>query len=440
MTTKSHSTPFARLSRIGLALGIGSTQATRDNGSKGEDESYIPYNGTYESPTNVQRIHGYWDNGVQDAAPDARSFSHLSFNGEQAHNFYNQTSSISNGRKYSNASRVTLSNIMTEPRRRFSRIRQNSTPPPRTSYVTLDRSGGIGDTPVPIHRTAPSQSGSSMKVSAQRFLVWPYAYTPLQRRDSVFRASLTDFRKGFSRGDDKHEKTRLLGASTDDLAPNDVTSPYVYEQASGRSRSNSIVVRRRHPYATASPYLGPTSPARVNPQAQKSEHVKSPRKKVPAHLKPSSRASLLKASISTPDLRAAARQPAMYLKTKAHWLSAETWCDAFMFPRPRFLLRHLEEDPARSKPRLVSPAESIISEPVEASTEPKSLKKSQSVAELRTSNFSKVVPTRVDRKNVPRPPSVSRPRSFALDDLALPSPIPSLITCVPTSKEAKRLH
>lgn len=171
MTTKSHSTPFARLSRIGLALGIGSTQATRNNDSKGEDESYIPYSGTYESPTNVQRIHGYWDDSVQDAAPDARSFSHLSFNGEQVHNFYNQKSSTSNGRKYSNASRVTLSNIMTEPRRRFSRIRQNSTPPPRTSYVTLDRSGGIGDTPVPVHRTIPSQSGSSLKVSAQRFLV-----------------------------------------------------------------------------------------------------------------------------------------------------------------------------------------------------------------------------------------------------------------------------
>jgi serine/arginine repetitive matrix protein 2 len=170
MTTKSHNTPLARLSRLGLALGIGSTQATRNDNSKGEDESYIPYNGPYESPTKVQQIRGYWDSSAQDAVPDARSFTHLSFNEEKAHNFYNQTPSIANGRNYPSASRVTLSNILTEPRRRFGRIRQNSTPPPRTSYVSLDQNGGVGDTPVPVHRTTPSRSGSS-KVSVRPLLM-----------------------------------------------------------------------------------------------------------------------------------------------------------------------------------------------------------------------------------------------------------------------------
>lgn len=170
MATTSHSNPLARLSRIGLALGIGSTQPTRNNSSKGEDDSYIPYNGPYESPTGIQQIRGYWDDGVQDASFDARSCSHLSFNEEKVHNVYNQISPASNGRKYSNASRVTLSNILTEPRRRFGRLRQNSTPPPRTSYVGLDQGGGVGGTPVPVHRT-PSQSGSSPKVSSQPLLV-----------------------------------------------------------------------------------------------------------------------------------------------------------------------------------------------------------------------------------------------------------------------------
>ena len=170
MTTTSHSTPFSRLSRIGLALGIGSTQATRNNGSKGEDDSYIPYNGPYESPTTVQQIRGYWESGAQDVF-DTRSLSHLSFNGEKAHNVNSRTPSISNGRKYSNASGATLFNIVTEPRRRFSRARQNSTPPSRTSYVSLDQGGGVGDTPIPVHRTTLSQSGSSPKVSSQTFLV-----------------------------------------------------------------------------------------------------------------------------------------------------------------------------------------------------------------------------------------------------------------------------
>lgn len=170
MTTKTRNTPFARLSRIGLALGIGSTQAARNNNSKGEDDSYIPYNGPYESPAKGQQIRGYWDSSTQDAALEAHSFSRLPFGEEKAPTSYNQKSSLSNGRKYSDASGVTLSNIMTEPRRRFSRIRQNSTPPLRTSYVSLDRSGGVGDTPVPVHRSTPSQSGSS-KVSFQLSLV-----------------------------------------------------------------------------------------------------------------------------------------------------------------------------------------------------------------------------------------------------------------------------
>ena len=165
MTTKTHNTPLARLSRIGLALGIGSTQATRNNSFKGEDDSYIPYNGPYESPIKDQRIPGYWDRSGQDAVLDAHSFSHLSFNEEKEHSPYSQISSPPTGRKYSYASRLTLSNVMTEPRRRFNRIRQNSTPPPRTSYVSLDQGGGIGDTPVPVHRSTPSQSGSSLKVS-----------------------------------------------------------------------------------------------------------------------------------------------------------------------------------------------------------------------------------------------------------------------------------
>ena len=170
MTTKSRNTPLARLSRVGLALGIGSTEATRNNNSKGEDDSYIPYNGPYESPARDKQIRGYWDSGTQDAVLETHSFSHFSFGEEKAPTSYNKKTSLSNGRKYSDASRATLTNIMTEPRRRFSRIRQNSTPPLRPSYISLDQGGGVGDTPVPVHRSTQSRSGSS-KVSSQSCLV-----------------------------------------------------------------------------------------------------------------------------------------------------------------------------------------------------------------------------------------------------------------------------
>jgi len=252
---------------------------------------------------------------------------------------------------------------------------------------------------------------------------------------------VTDLRKSFSRSsrsDDKHEKTRPFGTFTDDPVPNALTSPTVYEQVSQRSRSNSVAVRQQHPYATASPYVGQPSPVAMNSQNQRSDpHVKS-LKKVPTHLRPSSRASLLKASMSTPDLRSASRQSAMRVKSKTHWLSAETWCDAFMFPRPRFLLRHLEEGSVTPKRRLVSPAGSVIFGVMEVSAEPKPLRNSQSASELRTSKFPKAATTCVDQNKTPQSPSIARPRSFALDDLALPSPIPSLITYVFTSKEANR--
>lgn len=158
MATKSRNTSLTRLSRIGLALGIGSIQVAGNNNPQGEDDSYIPYNGPYEPPTRGQEIRGYWDNGAQDTGLDTHSFSRLLLDGGKTQ------ASISNGRRYSDASRVTLSNVMTEPRRRFSRVRQNSTPPLRTSYVSLDQGGGIGDTPVPVHRSTTSHSRSSSKV------------------------------------------------------------------------------------------------------------------------------------------------------------------------------------------------------------------------------------------------------------------------------------
>ena len=263
-----------------------------------------------------------------------------------------------------------------------------------------------------------------------------HAYTRFQRRDSLFRASVTDLRKSFSRSEDKYEKTRKFGTSPD-LVPSAVSFPSVYEKGSRHSRSNSAAVSPRHPYATAFPQSGRSSPTQTNSQSQKRDYRAKPPKKVPAHLKPLSRASLLKTSASTPDLRSASRQAGVYAKTKSHWLSAETWCDAFMFPRPRFLLRHLEEGSTTPENRFVSPAESIVSDPTGPPGEPKSLKRLPLASELPTSEISKEVPARVDRNGGLQPPSAVRPRSFALDDLALPSPIPSLTTYVLTAERGK---
>ena len=176
----------------------------------------------------------------------------------------------------------------------------------------------------------------------------------------------------------------------------------------------------------SSSHPGQTS-IQTNPRSQKRDQAEPPQNKASAHLKPSSRASLLKSSVSTPDLRSASRQPTTYVKPKTHWLSAETWCDAFMLPRPRFLSRHLEENPTVPEHRLVSPAESVVSGLMQASVQPKSLKKSLSASALRIPNFPKVIPNRAEGNNTTQS-LAPRPRSFALDDLALPDPMPSLMT------------
>ena len=241
---------------------------------------------------------------------------------------------------------------------------------------------------------------------------------------------MTDLRKSFSKAGSRHGKTRQFGASFNDHVSQTTPSPHPHKQASLRSRSNSAVVRQRHPYATASSHLE-KAPFQPNPQSRKGDHATPSQKKVPAHLKPTSRASLLKTSLSTPDLHSASLQP--YVKTKTRWLSAETWCDAFMFPRPRFLLRHLEDIPTTPTRQLLSPAESVVSGQAEAFAEPKLLKKSLSVSEIRAPNIPRAIPNPALKNGASKSRAAPRPRSFAFDDLALPSPIPSLSTYVFTT-------
>ena len=88
----------------------------------------------------------------------------------------------------------------------------------------------------------------------------------------------------------------------------------------------------------------------------------------------------------------------------------------------------MEEVPATPQHRLMSPAESIVSGQLEASVEPKSLKKSLSVSELRAPDVPGATLGQADKSGTSKPRAAPRPRSFAFDDLALPSPIPSLAT------------
>ncbi|KAF9069598.1 hypothetical protein BDP27DRAFT_1447521 [Rhodocollybia butyracea] len=156
-----------------------------------------------------------------------------------------------------------------------------------------------------------------------------------------------------------------------------------------------------HPYAYPFPILPPVPPPLSAPP--KTHFVTQP-------LNP------LKNSISTPDLRRAKPK----LKGKDRWLSAETWCDALLFPRPRFKVKP-QHDRSVSPP--ASPVAGYFSGH-QPSISSRVLAHSRSLVNLTQQPLLQVPPTpTVPTTSTSRPP---RPKSWALDDLALPSPEPSL--------------
>jgi serine/arginine repetitive matrix protein 2 len=158
----------------------------------------------------------------------------------------------------------------------------------------------------------------------------------------------------------------------------------------------------------------------------------------------------IKNSVSTPNLRAAANQPFVLPKGKERWLSAETWCDAILFPRPRFKMKDLEAvngkkktNLVRNTPRIVSPPDSPVY-PHDPSAPPdrkeampsRVLAHSRSLVDLNrqnsrgelsnSSSLRPLIPPPIEVQPLDPKGKSTRPRSFAWDDMALPSPIPSL--------------
>lgn len=162
----------------------------------------------------------------------------------------------------------------------------------------------------------------------------------------------------------------------------------------------------------------------------------------------------LKNSVSTPNFKIATgferqrpSKPSLFPKAKDRWLSAETWCDALMFPRPRLKVKQDGAPGYKGSGRIVSPPGSpIVQQSFSGSggehhrgLVSRVLAHSKSLVDLREATDTSpekpaprenppITPVSPPQNGLPttttlRPP---RPKSFALDDLALPSPIPSL--------------
>lgn len=225
---------------------------------------------------------------------------------------------------------------------------------------------------------------------------------------------------------------------------------------------------QRHPYATAVSPTGHRMHSQILPSAEKKQSSAQRRSPAPVINVPflstsKSFSSLrnaarnLKTSVSTPNLRgerpkggqasggSSVNSPGVQSVASSgpKWLSPETWCDALLFPRPRFRMRtaHVISPPTSplgSNPPYSAPARTQSRTPkrslVGGKSPPDLLIGSQapsSAPPIVISSNAEPAPqvqsppdAAPARKSL-RPP---RPKSFAQDDLALPSPVPSLAT------------
>ncbi|KAI0823498.1 hypothetical protein BC628DRAFT_511022 [Trametes gibbosa] len=410
MSNHAQSSPFSRLSR--LAFPFKSNHSSAHPAEPPAEDWYIPYHGPIQPPT-----------GQEERNTD--SWGHL-VSGWLMENEDERTERSPRIRALSNASRAAAE----DSKRKSTRV--------QTSFVKLDQAGGVGDTPQPI----PVRPRRSQEA-------------PLHHRSSL--ASILSF------GNKKAYRLQH-SSSAGDLRKEPIP-PVPHETAQdGRP---PLAFPRRHPYALATPAVAAPPPPPVSSPVATTAPRKNPstsrfsvrlldplakKPTAPAYLLPAPRPSRisLKASMSTPNLRQATGTAAVLPKGKQRWLSAETWCDALILPRPRFAMRLYDGESEGGSGRIVSPPDSPLwppgMNPSLEGADAKVLKKARSAIQLSSKTHqaspprpppvqeevvqdmpvagpSRLEPEKDDARTHLKPP---RPKSFALDDLALPSPVPSL--------------
>lgn len=325
------------------------------------------------------------------------------------------------GRPQSVVSGHTMSSGNLDPNRTSIGIPRRSTVsagtrPPVPSYIDTDAAAGVGGSPMPPVAHANEKSTPTRRNFVNMFSLTGQRSPPLDHD----RASKTLFKKSTPRlptnsnsmqsRDVQHpvllewppRRDRTINKSpsidalnsiiTDDedyynsyystlvQTPKQSTPPF---QSSVSSSSQQFSSHHppgpnppssfQHPYATAHPQtqVGDTElPSSSKRGLTFTQPIRKPASADTPHFhlpRPMAQMQQLKNSISTPDLRIASRassKPPLpirigtsYPKGKDRWLSAETWCDALLFPRPRLKVKQdSEASPSiMGSGRIVSP-------------------------------------------------------------------------------------
>lgn len=486
------SSPFSRLPRLGLNFGFKHspssplretyTSPLKEKAQEKDDDWYIPYNGPIEAPR-----------PRADSNHDRESWGDM-LNGwlTEDPNESPQNTRSGRARALSTVTHLTSSSGNVDPSRKSVRMssKQRATVP---SFINLDQAGGIGDVPMPAERsskyestiaTSPQTAGTSGTNPNRSSLASIWSFGKKSLRHSVSLDQLSRSRSSASGTRERANTSANVVPAMPTTSTIPMSSQRGNEDTALSSRPapiaedseyyySSLLVHQStpghppprqedlstHPYAVAFPSTTQTRSApptsykgkakALNPGKLTITWLDPRQKSVPGYLKPSPRNSILKASLSTPNLRDLP-------KGKQRWLSAETWCDAIILPRPRFALRLAEGQPSG---RIVSPPGSPVSSPETAqgqdsrnrfARDPSSaplLKQSVSLSNLISPPAPAAPPSREPEKVTPasQVPAINepaktlkphRPKSWALDDLALPSPVPSLAQYVTTFRSA----
>ncbi|KAH8983763.1 hypothetical protein EDB92DRAFT_1889742 [Lactarius akahatsu] len=367
-----------------------------------------------------------------------------------------------------------------------------------TSFAHIDTTGGVGESPTPMRRSplqTSSQASTANRLSLANLLNFGGS-TRRSRSDSMHnphrppvkrsrdgpptpdplqsnRATGIDVRPpprsnslahvGPSTEYTPRQRSNTLAGTSMSPAPEQSSSLDLFTASQHRDSPLSP-----HPYAYAysSSHSGPSRRApMISPPLTHSHSLDKGKgvdrsyqypqppstdtlnvAEVPPHLRPTSRTSLLK-TISAPNLRNLSRGLPIRKPTpsrgKYRWLSPETWCDALLFPRPRFM-EHIDGEPPQPLGQrdvsLPSPKAHTLThtggERIRTPLGRSWLRGSRSAVNLHVSNLnSSHGPPRAEPMLMaPKGSfegdewtSFSRPRSFAQDDLALPSPAPSIV-------------
>jgi serine/arginine repetitive matrix protein 2 len=176
-----------------------------------------------------------------------------------------------------------------------------------------------------------------------------------------------------------HPYAHVLPTPIHPNRPATAPSAAVRQQSQDPGPSHQGQKEANNPSTTraARPFAAP-SPAEIHQPQDPGPSNHHRQRMVPPGLHPShsptmsrpgtaNRPRQLKNSISSPDLRSASRAanppPSIPPKSKSsagkdRWLSIETWCDAIVFPRPRFYLNKPGE--TEKRPLIISPPGSPI--------------------------------------------------------------------------------